>query len=404
MINTVEECIETFNKPPQNLPNSWWQLPNVQEAHRVMARQFIANAPPYPDKYAERGIVICAGGQRYFTCAYVCTRILRMLGCQLPIQFWHLAGEIDKNLSDLVAPYDVTCHDASEIEPQPRILHGWELKPFAIIHSSFQEVLLLDADNVAVNDPSFLFDCKVYNDTGAIFWPDFGKLDAKREIWNVFETKYEDYPDQHEFESGQIVVDKKRHWRELLLTMWMNEHSDYFYKFIHGDKCTFEMAWKRLKSPFHLVQHDITRLTSTMCQHNPVDNEILFQHRNLDKWSLDTKNKTISRFKYEKECKEFLQQLKDRWYNKNTKLLKEIPGKYTYHRIGHDKREMELLTNGIIGQGNAHCEKYWRVEHNSLIIAGEGFGQTCSLRYGEGSWKGKWLRFEKMPIEMIKIK
>jgi len=30
---------------------------------------------------------------------------------------------------------------------------GWELKSYALLHSSFREMLLLDADNVAVQNP-----------------------------------------------------------------------------------------------------------------------------------------------------------------------------------------------------------------------------------------------------------
>src|SRR5206468_3920334 len=37
-----------------------------------------------------RGIVICGGGMKYFTNAWVCIKMLRRLGCRLPIQFWFL--------------------------------------------------------------------------------------------------------------------------------------------------------------------------------------------------------------------------------------------------------------------------------------------------------------------------
>lgn len=42
---------------------------------------------PYPQgRYEGRGIVICAGGARLFTCAWVLIGILRrVVGCKLPI-------------------------------------------------------------------------------------------------------------------------------------------------------------------------------------------------------------------------------------------------------------------------------------------------------------------------------
>jgi len=39
-----------------------------------------------------------------------------------------------------------------------RILNGWELKVYALLHSRFREVLLLDAYHVPVADPCFFFD------------------------------------------------------------------------------------------------------------------------------------------------------------------------------------------------------------------------------------------------------
>ena len=50
-------------------------------------------APPaFPaERFAERGIVICAGGQRYFTCVWILISALRHYhNCTLPIQVWHL--------------------------------------------------------------------------------------------------------------------------------------------------------------------------------------------------------------------------------------------------------------------------------------------------------------------------
>jgi hypothetical protein len=42
--------------------------------------------------------------------------------------------------------------------PHPS-LGGWQLKPYSIVHCPFREVLFLDADNVPLRDPTFLFEC-----------------------------------------------------------------------------------------------------------------------------------------------------------------------------------------------------------------------------------------------------
>ncbi len=57
-----------------------------------MARR--AERPLYPENMAGRGVVTCAGGTCYFTCAYVLARVLReTLNCQLPFELWHFGGE-----------------------------------------------------------------------------------------------------------------------------------------------------------------------------------------------------------------------------------------------------------------------------------------------------------------------
>ena len=62
--------------------------------YRALADEAIVLAPPYPaDRFASRGIVICASGLRYFVCAWIGVRMLQRLGCSLPIEFWALGAD-----------------------------------------------------------------------------------------------------------------------------------------------------------------------------------------------------------------------------------------------------------------------------------------------------------------------
>ncbi len=136
---------------------------DMSNEQQQMFEAAIAAAPPYPaERFAGRGIVICAGGARLFTCAWVAIGILRrVLGCRLPIQLWHLGPEeIGPPMQALLEELDVEVVDALELaERYPlRIVGGWELKSYAIVHSRFREVFLLDADNVPLIDPASLFE------------------------------------------------------------------------------------------------------------------------------------------------------------------------------------------------------------------------------------------------------
>lgn len=263
---------------------------------------FISAIPAAPTHFEGRGIVICGGGIRYFTSAWVCINMLRRLGCQLPIQLWYLgANEMDAHMKALVAPLGVECVDACALRKSHpvRNLQGWELKPYAILHCAFRQVLLLDADNVPVVNPEFLFETKEFLSTGAVFWPDFdrGKSPKAAPIWRSCKLRRNG---EVEFESGQILVDKARCWRALCLSLWFNEHSDFYYQYIHGDKETFHLAFRKLKQPYALVPKPIHALPGTMCQHD-FDGRRIFQHRNNAKWDL-LHDRRVKDFWYEREC------------------------------------------------------------------------------------------------------
>jgi hypothetical protein len=275
-------------------------------------RRFLESIPEYPGGFSGRGIVICGGGMGYFTNAWVAVRQLRRLGCTLPVQNWHLGPrEMDDTMRELMASLGVTCVDAMEVRLRhpSRILNGWELKCFALLHSPFREVLLLDADNVAVVNPEFLFDAPQFAGHGAIFWPDYGRMTPERSAWRVFDVPYRDEP---EFESGQIVLDKARCWRALSLAMWFNEHSDFFYRHIWGDKDTFRFAWHRVGQCFAMPPFPIHTLEGTMCQHD-FDGRRIFQHRNMKKWAFRRENARVPGFLFEQECLEDVALLKTLW-------------------------------------------------------------------------------------------
>lgn len=281
---------------------------NEQNA-RARADSFIATIPAYPQgRFNGRGIVICGGGEKYLPSAWVCIHMLRELKCELPIELWQLfQGEVQPEVQRALAQLDVACVDASEVRLRhpARFIGGWELKPYAILHSRFEEVLYLDADNVPVLDPTFLFDTPQFVQHGAVFWPDYGRLAPDRPIWRICGVEYRDEP---EFESGQILLNKHRCWKALQLAMHLNEHSDFYYHHVHGDKELFHMAWRMLQQDFAMPPHPICSLRSTMCQHD-FDGRRLFQHRNWDKWKLGRSNQRISGFALEENCFRHLDQL-----------------------------------------------------------------------------------------------
>lgn len=376
---------------------------------------YMEHVPNYNGKkYKGRGIVMVAGGVKYLTCAYVCVRMIRANGCTLPIQIWHIgAMELD---AEAAALFDgmhvefVDCMDVMEKNPCRRV-GGWEMNPYAIIHSPFREVIFLDADNIPLIDVEEMFGWEAYQKYGAVFWPDYGRLCESRSIWKLLGIKYKDEP---EFESGQILVDKRRCWDELNLTMCLNENSDVYYQHVWGDKETYHMAWHYLEVPYAMPPYPINRLRSTMCQHD-FDGNIIFQHRNMDKFALTRRNSRIKGFAREDECFKYLKELKSRWTGSieapipKTKAEKEahleLAGRsFQYQWNGRTGRSLEFLENGNIGHGGMDMEKGWYVKERSggVILYITGKGVTATLKREElGTWRGSWLNNEMFDVVLV---
>lgn len=381
----------------------------------------LADAAAAPDEFPEarfdgRGIVICAGGPRLFTCAWICIGRLRQLGCTLPIEVWFLGPqEMSMPMRGMLADLGVDTVDAFEVARRHRVrrLGGWELKPYALRHSRFREVLLLDADNVPVRDPSDLFDHAAFRTTGALFWPDLLRLSRANPIWRLSGLEPRDCPS---FESGQLLLDKSRCWRALGLAHWMNQRSDEFYRLLHGDKDTFLIAWLMLAQPHHLVAHPPKQLEATLCQRDPSSGAVLFQHRNGAKWVLQGENPVIEGFRFEAECFALLAALGERWdghvFHPPARSAAAIAierelaqtRRFLYVRVTSDERSIELLRDHRLG-GTAGEPFYWHVAEDAagpaVVLSGNGATHTRLRRASDGTWRGELLHPPYSPTALL---
>jgi hypothetical protein len=177
-------------------------------------------------------------------------------------------------------------------------------------------------------------------------------------------------------------------------------------------------AWKsrRIRASKSMPTRSIHRLDCTMCQHD-FDGRRLFQHRNMDKWILDGSNRPIVDFWHEDLCRSFLADLRERWSGRvfwnadpdpeEASLLDRLAGKaFRYVRVGHDERMLRMCAEGTIGEGAADQECYWTVNKidGELVLTILGTNSaTCHLRLENGIWRGRWLHYERMPIELQEI-
>jgi len=84
--------------------------------------------------------------------------------------------------------------------------------------------------------------------------------------------------------------------------------------------------------------------------------------------------------------------------------LQQLAGRYTYTRVGYDQRTLELLPNGTIGAGWGGCEQRWTSSQkngsSTIAISGKD-GVICLCHHcDDGIFRGQWLKFEQMSIEL----
>lgn len=414
--------IDNLTRHDTRYVDNWAGLKEVQLAHIYMLNQFINQKFETPSYPVKRGIVIGAGGAKYFGCAFACFWVLRKLGCDLPVEFWYLDEyEMDNKMKQLCDLYGIRYINATKFAADnnvvPRLLNGWELKPFSTLYSDFEEVLYLDADNIPSINPTYLFDIPEYRDLGSIFWPDLPPYKRKEWLpvvcWENVGLPYRNEPD---FETGQYMVNKAKCYRELRTTMWMNEHSDWFYKFVYGDKSTFHLAWRKCGSDYVIPKRPAGWKHPCILQFD-TNNSLVFQHACQGKELMfDGKGPTnhfnhhLVKEAYEERNKHWSGTIYS-WQEMNeeeAKYAKEFIGRYRYTRVNLDSRYMQLMDNGIIGEGKAKCERRWSVRIIDGVPAIIGIGAAhkeseIAMFFAKAdnnmrTFRGKWSAFEKCDI------
>eukprot|EP00243_Klebsormidium_subtile_P001884 TRINITY_DN13577_c1_g2_i2.p1 TRINITY_DN13577_c1_g2~~TRINITY_DN13577_c1_g2_i2.p1 ORF type:complete len:542 (+),score=93.41 TRINITY_DN13577_c1_g2_i2:189-1814(+) len=221
--------------------------------------------------------------------------MLQLGGFDLPVEIWY-SGDVSTDvLETLTVSYEklVIRNVASYVSLTglPSTINGqgendFQVKPLAIIHSAFEEVLYLDADNIPLLNPATLFSDLKDRATGALFWPDFWKTATENPIWSVLEVEAQGW----ELESGQIVVDKRRSWAAINLAFFLAKDAA-FQKLVNGDKEALRLAFLATKTPFYMM--DIPAAVAgvstesgsfcghTIVQHDPTGAALFLHHNGL---------------------------------------------------------------------------------------------------------------------------
>jgi alpha 1,2-mannosyltransferase len=191
--------------------------------------------------------------------AYATIRMLRLHGCQLAVELWYRPDEMSIDnpiIHRLLAEFNVRMRPIFDNRAK-----GFHVKPYAVYYSNFDNILLLDADNLPAKDPTYLFEEPEFLRTGAIFWPDYWQpsnslfqLTNTSLLWQLTGVEY---VDQFEQESGQVLINRIKSKKALDKLMFYSTHQPRLLEELHliwGDKDLFRLAWLNSSQPFHYIQ------------------------------------------------------------------------------------------------------------------------------------------------------
>jgi len=263
----------------------------------------------------KRGIVIVAGAHVYFTNAYVLVARLRNeLKCTLPIEIWHRDNETSlMEMRVWKTQFSNVSYRCLETEFGGEIPGKYTVKPVALKVSAFDEILLLDADNNCIRDPSVLFNHPTYIEYGSVFWPDFWP-NSPDAFCYAFVNHKENIP-LFTQESGQILIDRRRCAKALELCVQINiEYWDRLDQVLIpgagcGDKDSYQVAWLITNTPFYMIPYRTAGAGyittdeekkyqgTTMVQHD-FDGEPIFFHKNWVKWDSQKEPEMWQVYKY----------------------------------------------------------------------------------------------------------
>ncbi|KAK9236406.1 mannosyltransferase putative-domain-containing protein [Lipomyces kononenkoae] len=233
----------------------------VKDSHSFMVKQALHQAPDLFYIRTTKGIVTTAG-PRYMPILLVSLRMLRRGGSELPVEvFLGSWDEYNSTICEGIFPsLGASCRVLDGIyNKAPSIAkpERFQFKILAILFSSFEDVLFLDADAFPGNKPDDLFLTDPYSSYGLVTWPDIFGNTASPLYFQIASISEPPVSLRLSSESGQLLLSKSKHAADLLLMPYYNYYGpDYYYPLLcqgshgAGDKETFIHAAMALDRPF----------------------------------------------------------------------------------------------------------------------------------------------------------
>ena len=150
---------------------------SLRQSHAKFVDKISLLAEDLPYERGTQGIVTTAAGE-FVPILVVSLRMLRRTGSKIPVHVFMESNEVYENdVCERILPsLNATCFLMSDVldeVPQKLPITKYQLKVFAMLFSPFDEVLMLDADNLAIEQPDHLLNSEPFTSMGFVSWPDY---------------------------------------------------------------------------------------------------------------------------------------------------------------------------------------------------------------------------------------
>jgi len=106
-----------------------------------------------------------------------------------------------------------------------------------------------------------------------------------------------------------MLMDKEKCWKALLLWLWYHENSEVYHELTHDGSDAAHLAFRKLEVPFVMP----SRIHRQGVFQYDLAGKPVFQHRKNDPWSLFFTNQPIRGFRFEKDCRKYVEELRQLW-------------------------------------------------------------------------------------------
>jgi alpha 1,2-mannosyltransferase len=206
-------------------------------------------------------------------------------------------SEYEKHVcNDILPSLDARCLVLADVVGKNVIEH-YQLKIFAVLFSSFEEIVWMDADCFPLGKPEELLDSEPFTSTGLVTWPDFWASSVSPLYYKISRQEAPAMSARQSSETGVFLVSKKTHLFPLLLAAYYNFYGpSHYFRLLtqggpgEGDKETFLHAATALGAPFYTVSERVQAIGhqngeklsgSAMAQTDPREDHALTTQ---DKW------------------------------------------------------------------------------------------------------------------------